>query len=103
MHVSNLTDIIKAKMRVFAKRHQVRAARIAPGLKAATHIVILVVRNDAERIPYLLQFYRKAGFQQFIVIDNESDDSGPADLAMVSDVSLFISRGSFKSARFGMD
>ncbi|CAB3758857.1 glycosyltransferase family 2 protein [Paraburkholderia humisilvae] len=101
--IYNALEFSKAHIRRVAKAHQVAAVRIAPGLSSASHVLIMTVHNEAHRMPYFLQYYKALGFEQFIVLDNESTDGLRALLADEPGVSLFAARGSYKDSRFGND
>lgn len=71
-------------------------------LARAGTILISTMRNEAFRMPYFLDYYRRLGIEHFVLIDNESDD-GLHDLVRdAPDVSLFVARGSYKAARYGI-
>ncbi len=96
-------EVAKAQLRARWKAGQVEPTTVRPGLRAARHIVVLVVFDEAERLPYLLEHYRELGFEHFCVIDNESTDGLRALLEPHRDVSVFTARGSYRDARFGLD
>ncbi|WP_101066863.1 glycosyltransferase family 2 protein [Roseovarius salinarum] len=90
--------------RAFRKRRQLatvadRTGRIGPGdiLAAST------VRNEAIRLPYFLDHYRRLGVDHFLFVDNGSDDGTAAYLAQQPDVSLWSTPHSYKLSRFGLD
>lgn len=66
-------------------------------------LVISTFRNEDVRLPWFLDYYRQLGVGHFLMIDNASDDDGPALLSDQSDVSLWRSEASYKRARFGVD
>ena len=62
----------------------------------------LCVRNERDRLPFLLSFYRRAGVQWFFIIDNRSDD-GTAEFCLEQpDCSVFRAEGDFGRANCGM-
>jgi tetratricopeptide (TPR) repeat protein len=63
----------------------------------------LLVRNEAVRLPWLLQHYRGLGVDRFLVLDNDSDD-GTREwlLAQGPDVHLFHTTASFATSGAGM-
>ena len=71
-------------------------------LKKSQFVLISTMRNEAFRVPYFLDYYRKLGFEHFIIVDNESDDNLREVLKAAPDVTVFAARGSFKKARFGI-
>jgi Glycosyl transferase family 2 len=66
-------------------------------------LVMLTVRNEALRLPFFLEHYRKLGVGHFLVVDNDSDDGTVALLRDQPDVSLWSAHGSYREARFGLD
>ncbi|SNX72314.1 glycosyl transferase family 2 [Cereibacter ovatus] len=76
-----------------------RTAAIEPGaiLGAAT------VRNEADRLPFFLSHMRRLGVRHFLIVDNASTDGTRELLAAQPDVSLWVTGGSYRRSRFGMD
>ena len=66
-------------------------------------LLFTVLRNEAIRLPYFLDYYRRMGIGHFLVIDNGSDDGGREYLQDQPDVSLWLAKGSYREARFGVD
>lgn len=66
-------------------------------------LCFLCVRNEAHRLPYLLAHNRRLGIRHFLIVDNGSTDGTVSLLRSHSDVSLWQTSVSYKSARFGMD
>lgn len=92
------------QLRAIRKRRELvsvanRTADIRPG----DVLAFLCVRNEKPRLPYFLEFYRKMGIAQFLVVDNASDDGGRELLADEPDVSLWRTDASYKRSRFGAD
>ncbi len=61
----------------------------------------MVVRNEKQRLPFLLDYYRGLGVKRVFVVDNGSTDGTVDLLRRRPDVSLFASDLSFKEAAFG--
>ena len=63
----------------------------------------LLVRNEAVRLPWLLDHYRRIGVDRFLVLDNGSDD-GTRELLLAQgqDVHLFHTEASFAASAAGM-
>ncbi|TNJ45599.1 glycosyltransferase family 2 protein [Phaeobacter sp. B1627] len=93
--------------RAFRARRRLRpvadnTARILP----ADIIVILVLRNEMQRLPFFLDYYRKLGAGHFLIVDNASDDGSSAWLlekAQRGDLSLWQTSDSYRNSRFGLD
>ncbi len=75
-----------------------RSADIRPG----QILLFTVLRNEAIRLPYFLDYYRRMGIGHFLVVDNGSDDGGREYLLEQPDVSVWLAQGSYREARFGM-
>lgn len=72
--------------------------RIAPG----DILLFACLRNEAVRIPYFLDYYRGAGVDRFLFVDNGSTD-GFLDLVRDQpDVSVWHTEASYRDANFGM-
>lgn len=61
----------------------------------------IVVRNEVLRLPYLLDYYRQLGVEQFLVVDNGSTDGTLDYLSAQVDVAIWQSDCSFNQANFG--
>jgi hypothetical protein len=90
--------------RAIRRRHQLtpladRTARIARG----DILGFLCIRNEAQRLPFVLEHHRRLGVRHFLVVDNDSSDGSQDFLADQPDVSLWRTTASYKASRFGMD
>lgn len=93
----------KAHIRRIAHSRQVSRVWLSPGLKEASHVVILSVYNEAHRLDAFLDHYRSLGFDEFIVVDNRSTDHVRTLLEDRPGVSYFYADGEFRRTRFGVD
>ncbi|PVH28317.1 glycosyl transferase family 2 [Pararhodobacter oceanensis] len=101
------------RLRWMRKRWLIRARRKAQALKPVQDrtkalkpnslLLFATIRNERSRLPYFLKYYRDLGVEQFLFVDNGSEDGSAEYLAAQPDVSLWSTRASYKSARFGMD
>lgn len=66
-------------------------------------LVFMTCRNEALRLPYLLDHYRRLGVRHFLIVENDSTDETAALLRSQPDVSLWTTKASYKLSRFGMD
>ncbi|TWI34348.1 glycosyltransferase family 2 protein [Paracoccus sulfuroxidans] len=66
-------------------------------------LVFMTMRNEKPRLAYFLDYYRKIGVRHFLVVDNGSEDGGAEYLAAQPDVSVWMTRASYRDSRFGMD
>lgn len=61
------------------------------------------VRNERVRLPYFLEYYRKLGVEQFLMIDNGSTDGTGDYLQAQPDVSVWSTPHSYAGSAFGVD
>ncbi|MEM7240712.1 MAG: glycosyltransferase family 2 protein [Pseudomonadota bacterium] len=68
------------------------------------HAVLLfsVIRNERQRLPFFLDYYRKLGVQHFCFIDNQSEDDTQSYLVDQPDVSVWNAQGSYRRAAYGV-
>lgn len=90
--------------RAFRSRHglTLRSNR-TDSIRKTDILLFICLRNEAARLPYFLDHYRRLGVAHFLVIDNASTDDSAALLATEPDVSLWQTTRSYKASRFGMD
>ncbi|MCC5971292.1 MAG: glycosyltransferase family 2 protein [Pararhodobacter sp.] len=91
-------------LRAFRKRRELlpvidRTGQIAPG----AILLFCTFRNEALRLPYFLEHYRRLGVNHFLFVDNDSEDGGADLVADQPDVSLWHTKASYRASRFGMD
>ena len=90
--------------RSWRSRHQLSLLRDQTAAIGAEDILAFVVlRNEATRLPYFLDYYRRLGVGHFLIIDNGSDDGSAEMLRQQSDVSLWQTSAGYKASRFGLD
>lgn len=91
-------------LRAWRKRRQLRVVadrsiQIRPG----GILAFSTMRNEAARLPFFLDHYRKLGVSHFLIVDNDSTDGTADFLASQPDVSLWQSSHSYRLSRFGVD
>lgn len=99
------------RMRLKARRLQARALWKARELRPLKHgrwgadaiLLFATLRNEAARLPWFLDHYRRLGVTHFLLIDNDSDDGTRVLLLDQPDASIWHTRASYKAARFGQD
>jgi Glycosyl transferase family 2 len=64
-------------------------------------IAVFTAHNEAERIPYFLDYYRQQGVQHFLAIDNNSTDHTKKLLADQKDVTYFFTPSSYVESKAG--
>jgi hypothetical protein len=94
----------RALWRSFRSRHRLqtvqdRTDKINPG----DILCFICLRNEMQRLPWFLDYYRKLGVDHFLAVDNGSDDGSASLLAAQEDVSLWITDAPYREARFGLD
>lgn len=65
-------------------------------------LAVIVLRNEAPRIPYFLQYYRHLGVGHFLFIDNVSTDGLMDMLSKEPDCSVWYTEDSYKASKFGI-
>ncbi len=86
-----------------SRRHLTSIANRTSDIARDAILGIMVVRNETLRLPFVLDYYRDLGVSHFLIVDNDSDDGTTAFLAQQRDVSLWVTKASYKVSRFGMD
>lgn len=66
-------------------------------------IAFVTVRNEAQRLPYFLQYHKNLGVQHFLVVENASTDNTVDLLLDDPSVSLWTTKASYRASRFGVD
>lgn len=100
-------------MRVRRKRRLLRCLRKSRELRSVQNntaairpgdvLLVSTVRNEKIRLPYFLRYYRDMGIDHFLIVDNDSTDGTLAYLSGQSDVSVWHTTHSYKSATYGVD
>ena len=99
------------RMRLKARRLQARALWKGRELRCLRRrrwgrgdiLLFSTVRNEAARLPWMVQHYRRLGVGHFLFIDNASDDGTREFLLEQPDTSVWETAASYKAARFGQD
>lgn len=66
-------------------------------------LAFTTLRNEVERLPYFLEYYRKLGVSKFFVVDNGSNDGSSELLKSCDDVIYFYTEESYKGSGAGRD
>lgn len=72
-------------------------------IKDVSIVLILVIKNEADRIPYFIDYYRSLGVEHFLILDNNSDDGLHDLLINQDDVSLVKIRQNYNASRYGVN
>ncbi|SFU43334.1 glycosyltransferase family 2 protein [Halomonas korlensis] len=65
-------------------------------------ILFSVMKDEAHRLPFFLDYYRKLGVGHFFLVDNASSDHFNEVVAGQQDVTTFYTEASYKASNFGM-
>jgi glycosyltransferase involved in cell wall biosynthesis len=76
-----------------------RVSAVSPGAL----LCVACVRNEALRLPYFLEHYRRLGVDHFLIVDNASEDGTTDILQDASDVSVFFTEEPYSQSRCGLD
>ncbi len=94
----------RALWRAFRKRLELRLVSDKRSTISASSILCFTtLRNEAARLPFFLDHYRRLGVQHFFMVDNGSDDGSDALLACQTDVTLYRATASYRASKFGVD
>ena len=93
----------RLQVRAWWKRRELRAVMDRTGKMPDGPVLFSTVRNEAVRLPYFLNYYRRLGIVHFLIVDNGSTDGTQEMLRAEPDVSLWHTMGSYKKSRFGVD
>jgi hypothetical protein len=74
-----------------------------PGIRSGDILLFSTLRNERVRLPYFLDYYRNLGVNQFLIVDNDSNDGSREYLRLQGDVSVWTTKHSYKKSRFGVD
>ena len=99
----SLSEVVKAHLRRLVKAHQVEVVTLRSALRSADIVAVVMVRDEADRMPFFLEYYSRLGVQHVMLVDNGSTDDLDAVVAGRPEVSLFRANGSYGSARYGND
>lgn len=65
-------------------------------------ICLIPVKNEAVRLPFLIEYYRKLGINHFILIDNNSSDNPYAFTCDQADITVFYTDASYKKSNYAV-
>jgi len=92
------------RIRAFRKRRELKRVVNRTGqIRTDDLLLFCTQRNERIRLPYFLDYYREMGVGHFFFVDNDSTDGSLDYLADQPDVSVWRTKSSYKSARFGVD
>ena len=71
-------------------------------VKSKDIILFSVMKNEAHRLSYFIDYYRKLGVNHFILVDNGSTDHFNDIVSDQKDITTFYTTSSYKDSNFGM-
>jgi len=93
----------KWQIRTLRRKKDLRCVKMGEGHTKKRGIFLFsTMRNEALRLPYFLEYYRKLGVDQFFIVDNGSTDGTTELLKAQPDVSLWHTEASYRRAKFGV-
>ena len=72
------------------------------GINKGDIVVILVIKDEADRVPYFLDYYYRLGIDRFIILDNDSTDDLIDVLIDNPTISLFRISQSYSDSKYGI-
>jgi hypothetical protein len=91
-------------IRAFRKSKELRRVKThAVGAAPPGVLLFATVRNEAPRLPYFLDYYRRLGIVRFHFVENGSGDGTLEYLIDQPDVALWSTTNSYRQSRFGTD
>ncbi len=91
------------QLRALMKARELKAIRKRFGGLGPGPVLFSTMRNEAVRLPYFLDYYRRLGVVHFFIVDNGSEDGTVGLLEAEPDVSFWRTEASYKNSRFGVD
>jgi hypothetical protein len=82
-------------------KHVLTRLRILPAPPASHIVAIIIVRNEAWRLPEILRHHRALGVDRFAVLDNNSHDATRDIVLAEPDVDLWYTENSFGESAVG--
>ena len=71
-------------------------------IKKGDHLLFCTLKDEAHRIEFFLDYYKKMGIDHFIFVDNGSTDGFLEMVKDREDVTAFYTEASYKASNFGM-
>jgi hypothetical protein len=71
-------------------------------IKPRDLLVFTTCRNEAIRLPFFLDYYRRLGADHFLFVDNDSSDGTREFLRDQADCSVWITNASYRDSKFGV-
>lgn len=90
--------------RAMRARHQLQAVQNrTAAIRRGQVLCFATIRDEMLRLPEFLRHYRELGVDHFLLVVHDSTDGTQDLLGQQPDVSLWCSKGSYRTTRFGMD
>lgn len=65
-------------------------------------ILFSVMKDEAHRLPFFIDYYRRLGVDHFILVDNASSDHFNDVVSEQKDITTFYTDASYKASKYGM-
>ncbi len=106
--MASLLNMIRTQIgRQFVLRRHRREIKLVADrtrdIKKSDILLVSCLRNEMTRMPFFCDYYRKLGVNQFLFIDNNSDDGFQDWARQQPDVSVWFTKASYKASKFGME
>lgn len=91
--------------RSLASKHGKNLRLVRDNTKKITSKDILlfaVMKNEAHRLSFFLDYYRKLGVNHFLLVDNGSSDHFSDVVSECDDITTFFTNASYKESNYGM-
>lgn len=98
-----LSELLPFLLKAYKKGQELKFESGAlKGVGERDILLFSTIKNEAHRLPFFLEYYRKLGVNHFIFVDNASTDDSLFYLKKQKDVTVFYTEGSYKDSNFGM-
>lgn len=100
--VSNVFELLVylVKSSIHGRDLQLRSSD--QSISSKNRLLFCTLRNEAHRIEFFLDYYRKLGIEHFIFVDNGSTDNFQELVKDCEDVTIYHTEASYKASNFGM-
>ncbi len=71
-------------------------------IKPKDILLFAVMKNEAHRLSFFLDYYRKLGVNHFVLVDNGSTDHFSDIVSDCNDITTFHTEASYKESNYGM-
>jgi hypothetical protein len=98
---SSPTSRLHRLARLHGKDLELRQNHLA-AIKKNDVLLFAVMKNEAHRLRFFIDYYRKLGVSHFILVDNGSADHFNEVVAGQGDITTYYTAASYKASNYGM-